>query len=128
MLPDHAGGMFETVTVGSRATARFLADPNRPFADQGSWGFWLQQVAWGTSKDLGDTAVLRRHRLGRFGRRRDRDRRRRQFRRSRSPISHGKDADGDNDNEVNADQYELAAYWRGSWGGFARLRPRLGGA
>ena len=57
MLPDHAGGVFETVTQGSRATARFLADPGSPFADMGGWGFWLQQVAWGTSKDLGDTAA-----------------------------------------------------------------------
>ena len=28
MLPDHAGGTFEAVTSGSRATARILSDPN----------------------------------------------------------------------------------------------------
>ena len=30
----------------------------------------------------------------------------------------GNDADGGTDNEVTTGQYELAAYWRGNWGGF----------
>lgn len=116
MLPDHAGGTFEAVTSGSRATARILADPNAPFSDQGKWGFWLQQVAWGTSKSLGDTggyditgwgvaggaeAITD---LGHFG--------------LGLGYLHGKDADGGTSNEVSDNQYELSGYWRGQWGGF----------
>ncbi len=117
MLPDHAGGAFDAVTQGSRATARFLADPHAPLADMGGWGFWLQQVAWGSSKDLGDTAAydiagwgtsagaeIPVGGLGRFG--------------MSLAYLNGEDSDGETDNEVRAQQYELAAYWRGQWGGF----------
>src|SRR5690606_12000028 len=122
MLPDHAGGAFDTVTQGSRATARFLADPHAPLADMGGWGFWLQQVAWGSSKDLGDTAAydiagwgtaagaeVQAGGIGNVG--------------LSIAYLNGEDADGETDNQVRAEQYELAAYWRGQWGGlraFAR--------
>lgn len=117
MLPEHAGGAFDTVTQGSRATARFLQDPRAPLADQGRWGFWLQQVAWGSSKDLGDTsdyditgwgaaggAELITGRVGSFG--------------LSVAYLNGEDAGDSTDNNVRAEQYELAAYWRGAWGGF----------
>lgn len=117
MLPDHAGGVFETVTVASRATARFLADPNPAIVDMSGWGFWLQQAAWGTSKDIGDTASydisgwgaaggaeLQLGGAGNVGL-------------SLAYLA-GKDANGDNDNQVRSDQYELAAYWRLRRGGF----------
>ncbi len=122
MLPDHAGGAFDTVTQGSRATARFLADPHAPLADMGGWGFWLQQVAWGSSKNLGDTAAYditgwgtsagaeaQAGGIGNVG--------------LSLAYLNGEDADGETDNQVRAEQYELAAYWRGQWGGlraFAR--------
>src|SRR3546814_6231195 len=38
LLPEHEGGVFETVTTGSRALARYLQDPNAPFQDAGKWG------------------------------------------------------------------------------------------
>jgi Autotransporter beta-domain len=117
MLPDHAGGTFETVTVGSRATARFLADPNPAIQDMHGWGFWLQQAAWGTSKDQGNTASydvsgwgasggaeLQLGGAGNVG-----------F--SLAYLA-GKNANGDNDNQVRSEQYELAAYWRLHRGGF----------
>lgn len=123
MLPDHAGGAFETVTQGSRATARYLADPNAPMSDQGGWGFWLQQVAWGTSKGIGNTSSYDitgwgasgglEVKTGGFG----------NFGLSIAYLS-GKDSDGDTSNEVAANQVELAAHWRGQWGGlnaFARV-------
>lgn len=116
MLPEHAGGVFETVTQGSRATARFLRDPGSPFADMGGWGFWLQQVAWGTSKELGDTssyditgwgaaggAELELGGAGNVGL-------------SLAYLA-GRDEQDGNDNEVKANQYEVGAYWRGQWGG-----------
>lgn len=114
MLPDHAGGAFETVTMGSRATATILADPNAPFADMGKWGFWLQQVGWGTAKSLGDTASYDisgwgasggaeiKTDLGSFG--------------LSLAYLFGRDADGGTANRVDAGHYELGAYWRGYWG------------
>lgn len=122
MLPDHAGGVFATVSQGSRSTARFLTDPVAPYSDQGGWGFWLQQTVWGVSKDrgqtdsyditgLGTTAGIEVEAggIGNFG------------------ISLGylnsNDSDDDAANEVDSDQYEFAAYWRARWGGlraFAR--------
>lgn len=122
MLPDHSGGVFETVTLGSRATARFLADPNPRIADMGGWGFWLQQVGWGTSKDLADTAAYDvtgwgasggvEGQLGGAGR----------LGLSLAYLN-GRDTDEDNDNEVRASQFEVAGHWRlrsGPFGAFAR--------
>lgn len=111
MLPDHAGGAFEAVTAGSRATARMLADPRAPFADQGKWGFWLQQVAWGTSKGIGSTAGFditgwgasggaeaKTETIGNFG--------------LSLAYLYGKDGDKATQNEVTSNQFELAGYWR----------------
>lgn len=50
MLPDHAGGAFEAATKGSRLAGEILADPGALNA------LWLQQVAWGSSKSVGDTS------------------------------------------------------------------------
>jgi hypothetical protein len=118
MLPDHAGGAFETVTSGSRATARILADPRMPIFDAGGGlGLWVQQVAWGTSKSLGDTASYDVNgwgisggaelEVGGFGK-------------IGASIAYlaGNDDNGDNDNTVKTGQYEGAIHWRGSWGGF----------
>ena len=116
MLPDHAGGVFETVTLGSRATARFLADPRAPLADLGAgWGFWLQQVGWGTSKDLGDTAAYDVTGWGASG---GAERIVGDAGSLGASIAdlNGRDADGENDNEVRSEQFELAGYWRGRWG------------
>jgi len=50
LMPEHAGGVFETATKGSRLAAGILSDP-RPIS-----GLWLQQVAGGSSKSIGDTS------------------------------------------------------------------------
>lgn len=123
MLPDHAGGTFEAVTSGSRATARILSDPNGIYRTQdGRWGFWLQQVGFGGAKSVGDTAsyditgwgagggVEYLSEFGAFG--------------GSIAYLHGSDSAGDSNNAVDSDQYELAAHWRGQWGpllAFARL-------
>ncbi len=125
MLPDHAGGTFETVTMGSRAVARTLADPHGPFKDQGKWGYWVTQVGFGTAKSLGDTASYDvsgwgvsagaeyKTGVGNFG----------------TSIAYldGRDADGGTANEVNTAQYELAGYWRGHWGDL-QANARVSGA
>jgi len=117
LLPDHAGGSFDTVSSASRATARFLADPDAPIVDEGTWGFWLQQVGWGRTKSIADTAgyrisgwgasgggEIKAGEVGRFGV-------------SLAYLS-GTNDDAGTQNDVNSSQYELAAYWRGDWGGF----------
>ena len=117
LLPDHAGGTFETVTLGSRTTARFLNDPRPAGAEMcGGWRFWIQQAGFGTSKDLGDTAsydvsgwaasggLERQLGAGAVG--------------ATLAYITGSDADGENDNSVRSEQYEVAAYWRGTFGPF----------
>src|SRR3546814_15135362 len=40
LLPEHEGGVFETVTTGSRALSRSLQDPTAPCQDAGKWVYW----------------------------------------------------------------------------------------
>src|SRR5262249_30320599 len=121
-----AGGAFEAVTQGSRTTARFLQDPNAPFVDFGRWGFWLQQVGWGSSKDLGDTAAYDINGWGASGGAELITEGAGNFGLSFAYLS-GNDQNDETDNEVHSDQFELAGYWRGQWGGF-RLYGRASAA
>lgn len=123
MLPDHAGGAFKAVTSGSRATARILSDPGGIYRTKdGRLGFWLQQVAFGSSKSIGSTASYRINGwganagveyltgVGAFG--------------GSFAYIHGSDSKGGNNLAVDSDQFELAAHWRGDFGpvqAFARL-------
>ena len=50
LMPDHAGGAFEAATKGTRLSGEFLADP-MPLNN-----LWIQQLVWGSSKSIGDTA------------------------------------------------------------------------
>ena len=116
MLPEHAGGTFEAVTMGDRTTARFLSDPKAPYKDEGGMTYWANQVAWGSSKSIGDTAGYKiggwgftgggelGTKLGRFG----------------ASLSYlwGEDNDRATDNSVSANQYSIAAHWRLQKGGF----------
>lgn len=116
MLPDHAGGTFEAVTMGDRTVARMLNDPTAPYKDDGKMTYWIAQVAWGSSKSVGDTAGYKiggwgatagaeiRTPVGKFG----------------GSLSYlwGKDNDRSTDNEVTAGQYSVAAHWRLQRGGF----------
>ena len=36
MLPEHAGGTFEAVTMGDRTVARMLSDPKAPYKRKGA--------------------------------------------------------------------------------------------
>ena len=56
LMPEHAGGVFETVTKPSRLVSGFLADPHAAVTERNGIGLWLQQVAWGGSKSIGDTS------------------------------------------------------------------------
>jgi len=110
MLPEHAGGTFEAVTMGDRAIARMLNDPKTPYKDEGGTSYWFGQVAWGSSKSIGDTAGYEiggwgatggaefSTKVGKFG----------------ASLSYlwGKDEDKATDNSVNANQYSIAGHWR----------------
>ena len=125
MLPEHEGGVFETVTSGSRALSRYLQDPNAPFQDEGKWGYWVNQAIWGTSKSVGDTASYDvsgwgisagaeiESDVGNFG----------------GSIAYlsGKDGNGSNANEVSTSQFEGALHWRLRSGGLM-ANARVSGA
>ena len=120
MLPEHAGGAFESATKGSRLMGKFLLDPKAPGSESGSWRLWTEQVAWATSKSVGATSD---YKLGGWG--------------AAAGIEaglggaggvgvslaylSGRDTKGNN--ELISNQYEAGLYWRGHWGGlnaFAR--------
>ena len=111
MLPDHAGGTFETSTKGSRLISRILADPKTPLLNRGGLGFWAQQVAWGGSKSLGNTSSYNVNGWGAAG----------GAETGVGPLGNvgvslsylsGKDAKKSSENEIIADQYEAGLYWR----------------
>lgn len=117
MLPDHAGGVFETVTRGSRTLGGYIADPNAMVAELGEGiGFWLQQAVWGTTKERGDSASYRssgwgasggielNSGVGKFG--------------VSLAYLNGKTEQRRIDDQVDSNQYEAALHWRNSWGGF----------
>jgi hypothetical protein len=119
MLPDHAGGSFEAVTAGDRTVARMLADPAAPYKEQGGIRYWIDQVAWASSKSIGSTAGFKvggwgvnggaelQTPIGRIGA-------------SLSYLS-GDDSDRATANGVGTQQYGIAAHWRLQKGGFQAL-------
>ena len=107
LMPDHAGGAFEAATKGSRLAGEILADP-RPIK-----GIWLQQVAWGSSKSIGDTSSYDVSGWGATG----------GFDYSLGALGsvgltgaylYGKDGKGDN--ELASNHYEGGVYWRAGAG------------
>ena len=120
MLPDHAGGTFETVTKGTRLAARYLADPI-PASEVNGWNVWLQQVAWGSSKSIGDTSSYDLTAWGATGG-------------VEVPVgplgcvglsvAYLTGTDGDDGDSIRSNHYEAALSWRGGKGplrGFARV-------
>jgi hypothetical protein len=107
LLPEHAGGVFETATKGSRLAAEILADP-RPIS-----GLWLQQVAGGSSKSIGDTSSYKLDTWGATG----------GYDVSLGPVGNvgvtagyffGRDTHLGN--ELMSNHYEGGVYWRGGLG------------
>jgi hypothetical protein len=107
MMPEHAGGAFETVTKPSRLAADILGQPGVIH------GLWLQQLAWGSSKSVGDTSSYKLSSWGAVGG-------------YDVPIGsigsvglslgyyYGKDHH--DRNQLGSNHYELGAYWRAGVG------------
>ncbi|MCL6697865.1 autotransporter outer membrane beta-barrel domain-containing protein [Sphingomonas sp. NSE70-1] len=110
MLPDHAGGTFEAVTMGDRTLARMLADPKSTHKQEGNVSYYAAQAVFGSSKSIGETAG---YEIGGWGATMgaEYDTKLGKFGGSLSYIW-GKDEDKGSDNKVNANQYALAAHWR----------------
>ncbi len=115
MLPEHAGGTFEAVTMGDRTLARTLNDPKTPYKDEGGTSIWFNQVAWGSSKSIGNTAGYEIGGWGASGTAEIST----GFGKIGASLSYlwGKDDDKATDNTVNANQYSIAAHWRMQSGG-----------
>jgi len=117
MLPNYAGGVFESVTLGSRAAAAQLREPAGAFSEEGDWGFWLTPFGWDASKATRSTTsydvrgwglsagLERKTEAGNFG--------------VSLGYLKGRDSEGLAVNRVNHSQYELAGFWRGRWGGIS---------
>jgi hypothetical protein len=115
VLPEHAGGAFETATKGSRLLGRTLSDPRTPLVRSGTLGIWAQQVAWGGSKAIGATSSYSvsgwgaaagvETGLGALGN-------------AGLTLSYlaGKDGKKQSDNEISTSQFEGGLYFRGGVG------------
>ncbi len=125
MLPDHAGGAFDGLSLGERTMARQLAEPQNPLIQRGGFKVLMAAGGWGTTKDEGDTAAydlgglgfslagVLETGVGDFG--------------LSATYLWNKWTNGGSDNEVLSDTYQVAAFWRGEWGGFAaRGRASIG--
>ena len=116
MLPDHAGGTFETVTMGDRTMARMLNDPGSPYKEENKINIWMQQVAWGSAKSIGDTAG---YKIGGWGATGGAEYDT-VFGRIGASLAYlwGDNDDRGTENTVNSNQFALAAHWRLQKGGF----------
>ena len=127
MLPDHAGGGFEGLSLGLRTLSRPQAQPTGPVYSFGGLDVIVNAAVWNTGKDEGTTARFDLagvgasvageidNSVGTFG----------------AAISWAfNDHDqGDALSSVYSNAYELALYWRGNWGGFTAFgRGSLGRA
>ncbi|RKF18962.1 autotransporter domain-containing protein [Altericroceibacterium spongiae] len=117
MLPDHAGGAFQGISLGTRAFIRQLADPHNPTYEMGGLDIIVSAAGWDLNKDQGETAAFDEGGLG-FSLAAQKD------------IGFGKlglsgtwlwndYTSGGDDNRITSDTYELAAFWQGQWGGIA---------
>ena len=116
MLPEHAGGTFETATKGSRLMTKFLLDPRAPGSEDGPWRLWTEQVAWASSKSIGATSD---YKLGGWGAAAGVEAGLGNFGGVGASLAFLSGRDTRGNNELMSDQYEAGLYWRGQWGGLS---------
>ncbi|MGF7153312.1 autotransporter outer membrane beta-barrel domain-containing protein [Novosphingobium gossypii] len=113
MLPDHAGGAFEGISLGTRALARQMQDPQGPIIGSSRFSTTINMAIWGSDRKTGQTAAYKlsgyawsatgeyRTGIGRFG----------------ATVAY---IDNNHKNgsvsEVKGKAFELAAHWRGKFG------------
>ncbi len=117
MLPNYSGGLFESVTLASRAAASQLREPAGAYTEEGTWGFWLSPVGYDASKAQRSTTSYDVHGWG-LSSGLERKTAAGNFGVSLAYLS-GRDSEGLAVNRIEHSQYELAGFWRGHWGGFA---------
>ena len=117
LLPDHAGGAFEGISLGTRAMARQVAEPIGPMYEIGGLSVILGAAGWGANKDKGETAAYDLGGLG-FSATGEIATGIGSFGASLSWLWNEYSSGGDN-NKIISNTYELAGYWRGDWGGFS---------
>jgi hypothetical protein len=107
MLPDHSGGAFEVATKPSRLAADILTQPGLIH------GLWVQQVAFDTSKSVGNTSSYSLSGWGAVG----------GYDLPLGPIGsvgvtlgyyYGKDHHSGS--QLGSNHYEAGVYWRGGTG------------
>lgn len=116
MLPDHAGGSFEGISLGVRSLARQMLDPRGPIAYSGKLSVYANASFWGSNKRRGDSAaysltgyawsLMAEYQTGVGA-----------FSASASWLWNEHSRGGASN--VQSNSYELAGGWRGSWGGFS---------
>jgi hypothetical protein len=117
LLPDHAGGAFESVSLGTRAFAAQASEPVGPTYSIGGLDILFTAAGWTTDKDEGATAAYDLGGFG-FGASGEIDTGIGSFGGSLNWFWNDYD-NGSDQNRVLSDTYELAAYWRGKWGGLS---------
>ncbi|MXO61179.1 autotransporter domain-containing protein [Altererythrobacter salegens] len=117
MLPDHADGAFEGVSLGSRSFIAQAFEPVGPKYSFGGLDILFTAVGWATDKDQGATAAYNLDGFG-FGASAEIDTGFGSIGGSLDWFWNEYD-NGSDQNRVLSNNYELAAYWRGQWGGFA---------
>ncbi|OYX66941.1 MAG: autotransporter domain-containing protein [Sphingomonadales bacterium 32-64-17] len=117
-LPEHSGGAFEGISMGTRILARQAAETVGPTYSLGGIDLIFNVAVWTSSKDQLDTASydvdgmaysvageLDTEKMGTLGV-------------SVSYLYTTFDQ-GSDLSRAQSDTIELAAYWRGKWGGFS---------
>ncbi|CCA90908.1 autotransporter outer membrane beta-barrel domain-containing protein [Novosphingobium sp. PP1Y] len=116
MLPDHAGGSFEGISLGARTIGRQLMDPQGPLVASGPISVNVNLAFWGSDKDTAGSAAYDLNGyawsltgeyetgIGRFG--------------ATAAYLWNRHTNGAA-SEVKSGSYELAAHWRGNWGAFS---------
>lgn len=116
MLPDHAGGTFEGISLGSRTLARQVADPTSPVYSLGGLDLIVNVAGWSGGKNEGVTAAYDLRGMG-FSATGEIDSRFGSF--GATAAWFWSTHDDSDQREVESGTYELAAYWRGNWDGFS---------
>lgn len=125
MLPDHAGGTFEGISLGLRNLSRQQAEPAGPVFSYGGLDVIVNSSVWSSGKEVGTTAGYDLAGVGAS---------------AAAEVDTGVGAfglaagwvfndydQGDQFASVYSNAFELALYWRGEWGGLSAFgRGSLG--